>query len=187
MNTQTKQTKLTDSKKLKIRNDFVQGIDADEKKIFPTLDELCKKYKVAKSTVYRVARSEGWKVQKEQLQTEYLKQLDKKRSKDMANKSMKTDDRTLQLADAVFVTIAQTLQQNNEEVQKGKKGLPPHGITAIAQAISIAQKVSKLALGEATQNIDATINENTNEAFRRAMELLDEVEDSRVRSIQPTH
>ena len=105
----------------------------------------------------------------------------------MANKSMKTDDRTLQLADAVFVTIAQTLQQNNQEVQKGKKGLPPHGITAIAQAISIAQRVSKLALGEATQNIDATINENTNEAFRRAMELLDEVEDSRVRSIQPTH
>ena len=115
MNTKTKQTKLTDSKKLKIRNDFVQGIDAEEKKIFPTLDELCKKYKVAKSTVYRVARSEGWKVQKEQLQTEYLKQLDKKRSKDMANKSMKTDDRTLQLADAVFVTIAQTKKYKKEK------------------------------------------------------------------------
>jgi DNA-binding MurR/RpiR family transcriptional regulator len=187
MNTETKQTKLTDSKKLKIRNDFVQGIDAEEKKLFPTLDELCKQYKVAKSTVYRVARSEGWKVQKEQLQTEYLKALDKKRSKDMANKSMKTDDRTLELADAVFSTVAHTLQKNAQDIKNKKKGLRPHGITALAQAIAIAQKVSKLALGEATQKIDATINENTNEAFRRAMELLDEVEDSRVRSIQPTH
>ena len=94
MVTKTKQTKLTDTKKLKIRNDFVQGVDGDEKKLFPTLDELCKKYKVAKSTVYRVARSEGWKLQKEQLQSEYIKELDKKRSKYMADKSMKTDDRT---------------------------------------------------------------------------------------------
>jgi len=187
MNTKNKQTKLNDTKKLKIRNDFVHGIDAEDKKLFPTLDELCKKYKVAKSTVYRVARSEGWKVQKEQLQTEYLKELDKKRSKDMANKSMKTDDRTLQLADAVFNTLAQTLQRNAQDIQQGKKGLPPQQITAIAQAISITQKVSKLALGEATLNIDATVNENTNKAFREAMELLDEVENSRVRSIQSTH
>jgi DNA-binding MurR/RpiR family transcriptional regulator len=187
MVTKTKQTKLTDTKKLKIRNDFVHGIESEEKKLFPTLDELCKKYKVAKSTVYRVARSEGWKVQKEQLQTEYLKQLDKKRSKDMAEKSLKTDDRTLQLADAVFVTIAQTLQMNNNDLQKNKKGLAPNQITALAQAISITQKVSKLALGEATLNIDATVNENTNKAFREAMELLDEVENSRVRSIQSTH
>ena len=187
MVTKTKQTKLTDTKKLKIRNDFVHGVDGEEKKIFPTLDELCKQYKVAKSTVYRVARTEGWKVQKEQLQAEYIKELDKKRSKDMANKSMKTDDRTLQLADAVFVTIAQTLQQNNNDIQNNKKGLAPNQITSIAQAIAITQRISKLALGEATHNIDATINENTNEAFRRAMELLDEVEDSRVRSIQSTH
>ena len=187
MVTKTKQTKLTDTKKLKIRNDFVQGVDGDEKKLFPTLDELCKQYKVAKSTVYRVARSEGWKLQKEQLQSEYIKELDKKRSKDMADKSMKTDDRTLQLADAVFVTIAHSLQQNNTDMQNNKKGLAPNQITALAQAIAITQRVSKLALGEATHNIDATINENTNKAFREAMELLDEVEDSRARSIQSTH
>jgi len=187
MSSNNTDTKLTDTKKLEIRNDYVHGVDGDETKIFPTLDELCTKYQVAKSTVYRVARTEGWKVQKEQLQAEYIKELDKKRSKNMASKSIKTDDRTLQLADALFVTIAQSLQQNNTDVQNKKKGLAPNQITALAQAISITQRVSKLALGEATHNIDATINENTNEAFRKAMELLDEVEDSRVRSIQSTH
>ena len=82
------------------------------------------------------------------------------------------------------------LNNNNNktfDVQNKKKGLAPNQITALAQAISITQRVSKLALGEATHNIDATINENPNEAFRKAMELLDEVEDSRVRSIQSTH
>ena len=72
-------------------------------------------------------------------------------------------------------------------MQNNKKGLAPNQITALAQAIAITQRVSKLALGEATHNIDATINENTNQAFREAMELLDEVEDSRARSIQATH
>ena len=32
MNRKTSQTKLTDTKKLKIRNDFVQGVDGEEKK-----------------------------------------------------------------------------------------------------------------------------------------------------------
>ena len=67
MTKKTNTKKLTDTLKMKIRNDFVHGVDGEEKKIFPTLDELCKQYKVAKSTVYRVARAEGWKVQKEQL------------------------------------------------------------------------------------------------------------------------
>ena len=40
---------------------------------------------------------------------------------------------------------------------------------------------------ECTLNIDANINENTSDAFNRVMELLDEVEESRVRSIRATH
>ena len=52
MTKKTTPTKLTDSKKLKIRNDFVQGIEKDNQRIYPTLDELIKKYKVAQSTVY---------------------------------------------------------------------------------------------------------------------------------------
>ena len=103
-----------------------------------------------------------------------------------AEKSKKIDDNSVNLAEAVFATIAQVISKNNKDMQNGKIGLPPSQLTSIAQAISIAQKVAKLALGEATHNIDATINEN-NEAFKRAMELLDTVEESRSRSVQTTH
>ena len=61
MNYKTKTSKITDTLKLKIRNEFVQGMHTDSgKKIF-TLDELIKKYKVAQSTIYRIARNENWK------------------------------------------------------------------------------------------------------------------------------
>ena len=56
--------------------------------------------------------------------------------------------------------------------------MPPSQINSLANAAVTAQRLAKLALGEATHNIDATVNENT-DAFRRAMELLDSVEDQR--------
>lgn len=179
--------KLTDALKLKIRNDFVHGVEIDDKVEFPTLDNLIKKYNVAQSTVYRTARSEGWKIQKEQFYQEHIKKLDQQRSKDRAERSKKMDDNNVNVAEALLGTIAQVISKNNRDIQNGQMGLPPSQLTALAQAVSITQKVAKLALGEATHNIDATVNENTNEAFRRAMELLDSVEESRVRSIQSTH
>ena len=83
MTKKTTPTKLTDSKKLKIRNDFVQGIEKDNQRIYPTLDELIKKYKVAQSTVYRTARKDNWKLQKEQFQANLAEELDKERKKDL--------------------------------------------------------------------------------------------------------
>ena len=72
MNKKSTTQKLTETVKLKIRNDFVQGVSDDEGlKNFPTLEELHKEYKVAKSTLYRVANKEQWKVEREQLQIQY--------------------------------------------------------------------------------------------------------------------
>ena len=53
MNKKTQKKKLTQDLKEKIRIDFVQGIDEEngQRKSF-TLDELIKKYNVAKSTLY---------------------------------------------------------------------------------------------------------------------------------------
>lgn len=186
MTKKTTPKKLTDNLKLKIRNDFVHGIDKDGQKIYPTLDELIKKYNVAQSTIYRTAKSDNWKIQKEQFQADYQKKLDKQRQKNNISKSIQLDDQSLTLANALFATVGQTIQINNQNMKKGKKGLIPTQINALANALATAQRTAKLALGEATHNIDATVNEN-NDSFRRAMELLDEVEKGRIGSIQATH
>ena len=46
MNSKTKKSKLTDTLKLKIRNEFVQGVDENSERVLFTLDELIKKYNV---------------------------------------------------------------------------------------------------------------------------------------------
>ena len=76
MNTKTDTSKLTDNLKLEIRNEFVQGIGDESNRKFYTLDELIKKHNVAQSTLYRVARDEKWKMQKDHFQSEYLSNLD---------------------------------------------------------------------------------------------------------------
>lgn len=178
--------KLTEALKLKIRNEFVQGIEKNNQRIYPTLDDLIKKHKVAQSTIYRVARSDKWKVQRDQFQQEFVKRLDEQRSKDMLTKSKQFDDQSITLANALYATVGQTIQQNNSNLKQNKKGLIPTQINALANALVTAQRIAKLALGEATHNIDATVNEN-NDAFRRAMELLDSVEESRSQSDRTTH
>lgn len=186
MNTKKPKTKLTEIKKIKIRNDFVQGIEKDNKRIYPTLDELIKKYKVAQSTVYRTARNENWKLQKEQFQSNLQVELDKERQKDLVKRSKSNDDNSLNIANGLYVMIGQIMTQHNQDMQSGKKSLPPTQINALASAALSAQRLAKIALGEVTENINATISEN-NDSFRRAMELLDEVEESRIRSVQSTH
>tara|TARA_R100000149_G_scaffold64384_1_gene36328 strand:- start:1251 stop:1811 length:561 start_codon:yes stop_codon:yes gene_type:complete len=186
MNKKRKQNKITQDLKIKIRNDFVQGIQTDNAYSFPTLDDLITKYNVAQSSIYRIARQEQWKVERDNFQTKYKEKLDRERAKTLSTKSKQFDDKSLNVADAIYITVAQVLQNNNLDVSAGKKGLTPTQINGLATATFTAQKIAKLALGEATQNIDATINDNY-DSFRKAMELLDELEESRSTSGGVTH
>jgi hypothetical protein len=178
MNKKTSKNKLTETIKAKIRNDFVQGTGEGYDKLFPTLDDLIAKYKVAQSTLYRTARDEKWKVQKDQFRAEFQRKLDDERIKKLSSESIKIDNTTISLAKGLFTTVGIMIQENSVAMQNGKKSLKANDITSLANAVSIAQRITKLALGEATHNIDAKFTENT-DAFRRAMELLDSVEEQR--------
>lgn len=165
--------KLTDALKLKMRNEFVQGTDGGEERVFPNLDEMIKKHKVAKSTLYRLASSENWKQQRSEFQIDYTAQLDEKRTKNLVKESKNFDNSSINLAKGIYSSVAQTLQNNNKEITQGKPPLPPQAIRSLASAAATAQRIAKLALGESTENINANVKDTT--SFREAMELLDEV------------
>jgi len=173
-------TRLTDTIKLKARNDFVQGIDDEEGvKNMPTLDELAKKYKLAKSTLYRVAKKESWKIEKEKFQAKYMAKLDQERVKNLHEESKKFDTTSLNIAKSLMVTVGQSISLNAQEKQQGKKGLPPNQLNALANTAIQAQRLAKLALGEATHNMNLNANIQEADAFREAMELLDSVAEQR--------
>ena len=180
MSKKTTTTRFTDTLKLKARNDYVQGIDNEEgAKNMPTLDELAKKYKVAKSTLYRVAKKEAWKVDRERFQIQYMAKLDKERVKNLHEESIKFDTTSLNIAKSLMVTVGQAINTNALDKQQGKKGLPPNQLNALANTAIQAQRLAKLALGEATDNMNLNANIQDADAFREAMELLDSVAEQR--------
>lgn len=185
MNKKTDITKLTDSLKLKIRNDYVQGIEENGSRKLYSIEELVDKYGVAKSTIYRTSQKENWKFQRDIFQEDYLKKLDEERTKDLVRESKVLDGQSISLAKALYATVGAIIRDNNENIQKGSKTLPPSQVNALANAALSAQRLAKLALGESTENINANFNET--EAFNRAMELLDEIESSKSENRRTTH
>ena len=170
-----KTVKLTPTLKEKIRNLFVQGNEDEQgARTLYSLDALATEYKVGKSTLYRHAKDEGWKVQQEQFQQEYLQELDDNRKKELVGESKKFDMTTLNISKALLGQIGQTIKK----AQAGDR-FTPTLVNQLADATFKVQRVAKLALGEATDNMNLNAKIQDTTAFREAMELLDEVAEQR--------
>jgi len=163
--------KLNLTLKEKIRNLFVQGIDNDAgERVLYTIDELAIKHKVGKSTLYRHAQSDNWKIQQEQFQYEYLKKLDEQRRVSMVKDGIKVDTTTLNISKALLGQISQLIRDSQTQ---GK--VTPSMVSTIAEATYKVQRVAKLSLGEATDNMSVNTNAKDDTGFKEAMELLDEI------------
>lgn len=188
MNKKNKPRKLTEQLKLQIRNEFVQGNqDFEGNRAYPTLEELTEKFSVAKSTLYRVSQKEQWKIEKQKFQQELTDKLDKERVKNLAEESKRFDNTSINLAMALLGTVAQAIRKNSTEITRGRRGLIPSQLNALANTAMNAQKIAKLALGETTENVNlnATLQRDT---YAEAMELLDELENiKRTSSDSATH
>jgi hypothetical protein len=167
--------KLTQQLKEAIRNKYVQGIeDSSGSRILYSLEHLAEENKIGKSTLYRHAKIENWKVQQERFQSEYLAELDNKRKKEMVNESKKFDNATISIAKALLGQTGQIIKQ----AQSDNK-FTPSLLNTLAEATIKIQKISKLAMGEATENMNLNAKINDTDAFREAMELLDTVAEQR--------
>ena len=183
MSKKTPKKKLTDTLKLSIRNEFVQGIDNEQGlKVLSTLDELYKKHKVARATLYRAAKKDNWKNEREQFQRQYQEKLDQERIKNLTKESKKFDTNSINIAKSLLATVGQTINKNAIDISEGRMGLVATQINALANAAVTAQRLAKLALGEATDNMNVNANIKDTEAFRSAMELLDTVAEQRRKS-----
>lgn len=181
MTKKSKTIKLTESLKAKIKAEFVQGqeLKSGERKIY-TLDELIKKHKVASATLYRAARAEGWKALREEFDQQVLDQLNAERSKAMAKKGKQFDDNFLSQAEKIIKQVDTYFKVNQECLDMRTKVYPPHHLLALCNALLTAQKLSKIALGEATEKIDVNATAKEAETFRRFMDSLHDIKRERV-------
>lgn len=180
MTKKTTKIKLTEALASTIKTEYVHGVELETGEIVRySIDELLKKHNVAQTTLYRRARKEGWKQQREQHQAKLEEELSQQRIKNMAKQSMKFDDKSLSLATDLINQVGFILKKNQESIETKKKTYPPSQLLSLANTALTAQKLAKLALGEATEKLDLNANINETEAFREVMELLDTVAEQR--------
>ena len=113
--------------------------------------------------------------------------LYKESVKNLAEESKRFDNTSINLAMALLGTVAQAIRKNSTEITRGRRGLIPSQLNALANTAMNAQKIAKLALGETTENVNlnATLQRDT---YAEAMELLDELENiKRTSSDSATH
>ena len=102
----------------------------------------------------------------------------------LALESKKFDSACLNIAKALLARVGNVIrQQQNANL----RDFTPQQLDSMAGAALKTQKFAKLALGESTDNINVNGSIQENETFRRAMELLDEVENSRSTGSSTTH
>ena len=172
----TTKKKLTPTLLEELRNKFVHGIEDNTggRKLF-TIDQLAEDYNVAKATLYRNANKEDWKGQQQIFQDKYLAELDVKRRKELAQESVNFDRSCIQIARALLGQVGKVIQQNASPDAEVK----PQHLVALSNTAVNAQRVAKLALGEATDNMNLNANVKDTETFREALELLDSIAEGR--------
>jgi hypothetical protein len=184
-NKKPKYKKITPQLKDKMRVLYVQGdIDPQGFRRLSTIEELANDNKLSKNTLYKLAQRENWKFQQEKFQKEYQDKLDNQRLKEFSIESKKFDFACLNIAKAILARVGSVIKNSQSA---SIKDFTPQQLDSLASAAMKTQKFAKLALGESTDNINLNGNLQENETFRRAMELLDTVENSRSRSSKTTH
>tara|TARA_R100000935_G_scaffold54898_1_gene84308 strand:+ start:1713 stop:2273 length:561 start_codon:yes stop_codon:yes gene_type:complete len=184
-NKKPKYIKITAELKELLRVSYVQGdIDPQGFRRLSTIDDLANDNKLSKNTLYKLAQRENWKIQQEKFQRDYEEKLDNQRIKEFSIESKKFDSACVNIAKALLARVGHLIRNSQNA---SIKDFSPQQLDSLAGAAMKTQKFAKLALGESTDNINLNGNLQENDSFRRAMELLDTVENSRSSSDSTTH
>ena len=177
--------KITDELELQIRDEFVHGyIDDDGARKYPTIDALVKRHDVSRTRLYTRSREDDWQGQKNRYQTQLKEKLDDERMQRIIDESKRLDDTCIQLAMGMLNVVGRKIQRHMEEERENPDydGLPAHVMSHLSATTANAQKIGKLALGEAQEISKVAADGSNPDAFRAVMEQLDEPASARSQS-----
>lgn len=183
--------KLTAEEWLEMRHRYVHGvIDDNGRREWPTVESLAKRFGISVPAVSRRVKLENWPGQRADFERRLRDQIDREKRKDLAKEASEFDLTSLRLAKGLQNEIAQIIIDSQEQRRVYKEelaaakaaGLPapasvrvlvPATLNSLASALSIAQKVGRLAMGETTEN--ANVNINDQREFEEARRIIDEL------------
>lgn len=169
--------KITSELKERLRVAYVQGEpDAQGFRKTASIDSLAKEHSLSVNTLYKISQRDGWKVQQEKFQMSYQEKLDQQRIKEFSLESKKFDSACLNIAKALITRVGTNIRDAQNQ---SATDFTPAQLDSLAGAALKIQKFAKLAMGETTDNISINADVSQDDSFRRAMELLDQLEDAK--------
>lgn len=190
--------KLEEALKRTIKDEFVHGfMDENGVRQYPTIMALAKRHDIPNVTLHRHSKKEDWQSEKNKVQTEYEEAVKKERIQKMVAYGAQLDDNSINLALAVMGDAGRRINEDLanrskfEKISKMPDGpdkdaamrdfrlfykiLSPHDMTSIANSVSNAQKIGKLALGQAQEISKVSANVSAPDSLREIISELDEL------------
>ena len=179
--------KLTEDLSSKILIEYLEGeLQEDGSRQTISLDKLVEKHGVARATLFRRADKEKWNDQRTEFLAKARKQIKDNRIKDLVTESGKLDKASLAIANGLLSRVANKLSQAQAADRAGDDILSAEQIRALANTALTAQKIGKLALGEASEITKVNADVTVPDSFRRVMSELHAVRESRAERFSPT-
>lgn len=201
--------KIDEDTKRKIKDEFIHGyVDGEGVRQYPTILALSKRYDVANVSLHRRSKSEDWQSEKNKVQTEYENAVAKERMAKMLAYGSRLDDNAINLALGIMGDAGRRISEDiqNRERLKQLSDLPEgadkeqqlnkfflttkilttHDINSLGHAVASAQKVGKLALGQAQEISKVSANVELPKSLREVLEQLDELADQKSSGAQHT-
>jgi len=143
---------------IKIKEEFVQGIDIRGNRINPTLKELSAKYGMSHSYLRNKAAADHWTAAREKFKQDVESKKNEKKAEEISNDGAEFDASLLRIAKAGVGAVQQRIVMHLQAAQRMASGSveEPHyldvlELARVAQAANTFQRVGKVALGEPTE------------------------------------
>lgn len=160
------------------QNEFVEGyLNEKDVRVYPTIAEVGRRNGISRTTVYRLAKEQEWQSKRDKLLAEVATKHQEKRVETLADERALFDKRCTQLVEAALSQVAAAFTEAQEKrvESKGKYKMPEQQLESLMRSLSNAQKIGKLALGEAQEiqkvAADVTVSEAFDELVREVEEL----------------
>lgn len=180
--------KLTNDLAQKIFLEFCEGeLQEDGSRVSISLDALVRKYGVARATLYRRADKENWQQRQMEFISKAREKLTNIRVNDLVKEAEKLDRASLTIANAFLNRIVSKLARAQENERNGIEDTLTAGqLQSLTSAALNAQKIGKLALGEAQEISKVNADVSVPDSFRTVIGHLEEIRKARAESHNAT-
>ena len=166
----------------KAKEDYIFGyVDTEkEHRVYPSIPDLADRYDVSKNSLYRASKSDGWQQEKNEAQSQIEEVRKEQIIKNLISEAEKLDNNSIKVSRGAIVAAGRVVQealQNGLGYSTGQ--ITPNDFSRVITAASNAQRIGKLALGEAQFISKVTTNVDIPDALREIIDELDEVRKSR--------